>query len=244
MGMNIKYLNNVLKYILEDTLIERRVDDNYINFPFFDGDDKFYLLSNKFLPTNFFYKPVSFYEYCRDMYGLTVDESQYIWEQYRDVIRNNTITESINESVDMSDNKLINLIERILNLDYPNLSECYYDWAEYGCGMGVCCDPYAIGFVLPGEEYQYNDYLFKLVKSGYYDDMGNYPKELSEDLPEVCHEPPNIDEIEFDTILIGEEIFELLNDHFNDPKIWWNQLLFVLNNRFSLNATKIGIGIF
>ena len=142
----------------------------------------------------------------------------------------------------ITENRLINLIERVLDLDYPNLSECYYDWAEYGCGMGVCCDPYAIGFVLPDKEHY--EYLFKLVESGYYDDMGNYPKELSEDLPEVCYEPPNIGEIEFDTILIGEGIFELLNDHFNDPKIWWNQLLFVLNNRFGLNATKIGIGIF
>jgi hypothetical protein len=112
MGMNIKYLNNVLRYILEDTVIERRVDDNYINFPFFDGDDKFYPLSMEFLPTNFFYKPVSFYEYCRDMYGLTEDESQYIWEQYRNVIRNNTITESINESVDRMSRK--DYLEKIL----------------------------------------------------------------------------------------------------------------------------------
>jgi hypothetical protein len=144
----------------------------------------------------------------------------------------------------ITESKMVNLIERVLDMYYPDLSNCYYDWAEYNCGMGVCCDPYAVGFVLPDKEYY--QYLFKLVDSSYYDDMGYYPKELSEDLPEGCYEPPNIDNIgfEFDTILVGEEMFELLNDHFNDPKIWWNQLLFVLNNRFSLNATKIGIGIF
>jgi hypothetical protein len=46
------------------------------------------------------------------MYGLTEDESQYIWEQYRNVIRNNTITESINESVDRMSRK--DYLEKIL----------------------------------------------------------------------------------------------------------------------------------
>jgi hypothetical protein len=133
--MNIKYLNNVLRYILEDTVIERRVDDNYINFPFFDGDDKFYPLSMEFLPTNFFYKPVSFYEYCRDMYGLTEDESQYIWEQYRNVIRNNTITESINESVNISDNKRFN--DYVINDIIKNTSLEGHHFYLFDCNISV-----------------------------------------------------------------------------------------------------------
>ena len=116
-----KYLNNVLKYILEDTLIEIREDGNYINFPFFEGSDKYYSLGNSFLPINFLYRPTSFFEYCRDMYGLTVDEIDDIWEQYRDDIINNTITESINESVDRKDdylNRVTQFLVEDTKIDY------------------------------------------------------------------------------------------------------------------------------
>lgn len=142
----------------------------------------------------------------------------------------------------ITENTMVNLIERVLDLEYPDLTECYYDWANYNCGMGECCDPYAVGFVLPDNDYY--QYLFKLVDSKHYRDMGKYPKELSEELPEDCYEPPNIFDNKFDYILIGEEMFELLNDHFNDPRIWWNQLMVVLNKKFGFNATRIGIGIF
>ena len=142
----------------------------------------------------------------------------------------------------ITENTMVNLIERVLDLEYPDLTECYYDWANYNCGMGVCCDPYAVGFVLPEDDY--DQYLFKLVDGRHYRDIGNYSKELSEELPEVCYEQPNIFYDKFDYILIHEEMFELLDDHFNNPKNWWNQLLIVLNKKFGINATKIGIGVF
>ena len=46
-------------------------------------------------------------------------------------------------------------------MEFKGFDDIYYDWADFNCGMGVCCDMYAIGFVLPGREY--DDYLFKLV---------------------------------------------------------------------------------
>jgi hypothetical protein len=28
---------------------------------------------------------------------------------------------------------------------FDGFDDIYYDWAQYNCGMGVCCDPYAVG---------------------------------------------------------------------------------------------------
>ena len=66
------------------------------------------------------------------------------------------------------------VVYNLLNILFDGFEDIYYDWAEYNCGMGVCCDPYAIGFTLPKNEY--NDYLFKLVDPDHYDDDGDYPK--------------------------------------------------------------------
>ena len=60
--------------------------------------------------------------------------------------------------------------------------------------MGVCCDPYAIGFNLPDSEY--NEYLFKLVDVKLYDDDGDYPEDLKGELPEPCHNPPDLNDSE------------------------------------------------
>ena len=50
-------------------------------------------------------------------------------------------------------------------------------------------------------EYYYN-YLFKLVDSKYYDDVGDYPRELSDELPEPCLEPPTIENLK-ESILVN-----------------------------------------
>jgi hypothetical protein len=115
------------------------------------------------------------------------------------------------------------------------------DWAEYNCGMGICCDPYAIGFVLP-ESDNHDDYLFKLVRKGYRGD-GDYPKELSDELPEPCYERPDITyamDSNFDMIVISEEMMETLNNYFNKTKLWESELVSILNKKFGFNATKFG----
>ena len=103
--------------------------------------------------------------------------------------------------------------------------------------MGICCDPYAIGFVLPQNEF--DDYLFKLVDSEYYDDNGDYPEDLKGDLPEPCHNPPNINDRKFDTIVINEDMYERLNDLFNDINIWREPLVYIINKVFHTNAHSL-----
>jgi hypothetical protein len=119
-------------------------------------------------------------------------------------------------------------------MSFEGFDDSYYDWAEFNCGMGVCCDPYAVGFVLPDSEY--NDYLFKLVNSKYYDDDGDYPSELKGDLPEPCHNPPNINNKEFDTIILSDEMYERLESLFGSVDVWSVPLLTIINGVFNTNA--------
>ena len=135
------------------------------------------------------------------------------------------------------ESKLIKVLHTYLNLSFEGFDNCDYDWANFNCGMGVCCDQYAIGFSLPKSEY--DDYLFKLVNSEYYDDDGDYPEELKGELPEPCHNPPNINNPEFDTIIIDEDMYERLNDLFNNINVWREPLLSIINKVFHTNANSL-----
>ena len=53
----------------------------------------------------------------------------------------------------ITESKLTEVIYEYLDWSFQGFNKCYYDWAEFNCGMGVCCDPYAVGFVLPQKEY-------------------------------------------------------------------------------------------
>ena len=135
------------------------------------------------------------------------------------------------------ESKLTKVLYTYLNLSFEGFENCDYDWANFNCGMGVCCDQYAIGFSLPKSEY--DDYLFKLVNSEYYDDDGDYGEELKGELPEPCHNPPNINNPEFDTIVIDEDMYERLNDLFNNINVWREPLLSIINKVFHTNANSL-----
>ena len=137
----------------------------------------------------------------------------------------------------ITESKLVKIIHTYLNSSFEGFDECYYDWAEFNCGMGVCCDPYAVGFVLPDSIY--DDYLFKLVNGEYYDDDGDYPSELKGDLPEPCHNPPNINDPQFDTIILSEDMYEHLERLFGDMDVWKDPLLTIINGTFNINARNI-----
>ena len=137
----------------------------------------------------------------------------------------------------ISESKLTKVLHKYLNMSFEGFDNCYHDWAEFNCGMGVCCDPYAIGFVLPDSEY--NEYLFKLVDGNNYDDDGDYPSELSDDLPEVCENRPDVSNRKFDTIVIDEDMYERLNDLFNDIDVWKEPLLSIINKTFNTNAHRV-----
>ena len=137
----------------------------------------------------------------------------------------------------ITEKRLTEVLHKYLSKTIKGFDKCDYDWAEFGCGMGVCCDPYAIGFVLPDKNY--DDYLFKLVDGEYYDDDGDYPEELRGELPEVCHNPPNIQYGEFDTVIIREELYRTIRKVFGDINIWRNSLLHLLNEVYGFNARTL-----
>ena len=139
--------------------------------------------------------------------------------------------------VTITEKRLTEVLHKYLNTTIKGFDKCGYDWAEFGCGMGVCCDPYAIGFVLPDKNY--DDYLFKLVDGEFYDDRGNYPEELSGDLPEVCQSPPNIEYGEYETVIIYEELYQTIRKVFGDINIWRNSLLHLLNEVYGFNARTL-----
>lgn len=120
---------------------------------------------------------------------------------------------------------------------FDGFDDIYYDWAEYNCGMGVCCDPYAVGFVLPKNDY--DDYLFKLVDSKNYNDYGDYPKELRDDLPEVCYESPDVRNPNFNTIIFYRIFSEDIENYLGSESNWALVLLKLINEKFGCNATNI-----
>ena len=137
----------------------------------------------------------------------------------------------------ISESKLTKALHTYLTMSYEGFDNCYHDWAEFNCGMGVCCDPYAIGFNLPDSEY--NDYLFKLIYGGLYDDDGDYPEDLKDELPEPCHNPPDINDSEFNVIIINEDMYERISDLFNDIDVWREPLLSIINKTFNTNARSL-----
>jgi hypothetical protein len=137
----------------------------------------------------------------------------------------------------ISESKLTKVLHTYLTMSFEGFDDCIYDWSEFNCGMGVCCDPYAIGFVLPDSEY--NEYLFKLVDGNNYDDDGDYPSDVSDDLPEVCEDRPDLSNHEFESILISEEMYERITDLFGNIDIWRGSLLSIINKTFNTNARSL-----
>ena len=137
----------------------------------------------------------------------------------------------------ITEKRLTEVLHKYLDTRIKGFDKCYYDWADFDCGLGVCCDPYAIGFVLDGNDY--DDYLFKLVDGEFYEGDGDYPSELQDDLPEVCHSPPNIKNDDFDTIILSEEMFEIITKMFGNFYTWRDSLLTILNNTYGFNAKTL-----
>ena len=129
------------------------------------------------------------------------------------------------------------LIRKLMNSLFEGFDDIYYDWAEYNCGMGVCCDPYAVGFVLPKNDY--NDYLFLLVDDDNYDNNGDYPKELGDELPEACYEQPDMTNPNFNTIIFYRIFSEDIENYLGDEKNWAFDLMDIINEKFGCDAQRI-----
>jgi hypothetical protein len=137
----------------------------------------------------------------------------------------------------ISENQMMPVLHKLLNSMFNGFDDIHYDWAEFNCGMGVCCDPYSIGFVLPKNDY--NDYLFNLVDGDNYDPIGDYPEELKGDLPEVCHESPDIKDPRFDTIIFYEVFAEDIEDFLGPKENWELSLLDLINKTYHIEASNI-----
>ena len=152
------------------------------------------------------------------------------------VIKNNDLKENIRKVL-REETNIKPVLNNLLNMLFDGFDDIYYDWAQYNCGMGVCCDPYAVGFVLPKNNY--DDYLFKLVDGNNYSTNGNYPKYLKDELPEVCYEMPDVKNPNFNFIIFYEEFAEEIEDYLGPKSNWKMELLKLINKKFGCEATNI-----
>jgi len=77
---NKKYLDKVVEHLVRSTEID--YENKEVNTPF--NLRPLHLLS---LPLHLF-SPLSltFSSYCKNMFGLTDDEMEYVWKEYRNII--------------------------------------------------------------------------------------------------------------------------------------------------------------
>ena len=142
-------------------------------------------------------------------------------------------------SLNESEIKTYSSLHRLLNMLFDGFDNIDYDWANYMCGMGECCDPYAIGFTLP--ESDYDDYLFKLVDGEMYDDDSDYPEEFQDELPGPCFQQPDLKDPKFDTIVFYGYYAEEIEDYMGNESNWSSDLLKIINNQFGCDAKRIVI---
>ena len=83
-----KYLDKVLDYIISRTKID--YDNNLISTPFFLPPPSSFSFFISFFSSlsihSSLYFPSFFSDYCKRFYGLTEDEIEYVWEEYKKII--------------------------------------------------------------------------------------------------------------------------------------------------------------
>ena len=84
------YLDKVVEFLVRDTRIDYK--SRVIHTPFYSSSpsldstffDTFKILLPSFSPRPFYF---FFPDYCKDVYGLTDDEIKYVWNIYKDIIK-------------------------------------------------------------------------------------------------------------------------------------------------------------
>ena len=182
-----------------------------------------------------------------DSSGIDSDNYGSVYDVIYEFLVNSNYTEQIRDfffdSMDNCGNvlkeetKIQPVLRNLLNMLFEGFDDIYYNWANYMCGMGECCDPYAIGFTLP--EKDYDDYIFKLVDGEMYDDDADYPKEFRDELPEPCYQQPDLKDPRFDTIVFYGLYAEDIENYFGSEDNWALDLLKIINNQFGCDAKRI-----
>ena len=111
------HLDKVVEQIVSETMVNYRRGE--IQFPFVQlqtSSPAYPILGlrHSFPPSSTFIS--SFYKYCRDVYGLTEDEMEYIWEKYQINLKE-ILNKILNESVDLSysDDKDFPFLNKLAN---------------------------------------------------------------------------------------------------------------------------------
>jgi hypothetical protein len=113
------FLHKVVEFLVKDTIID--YGDNHIDFPFFPS----YRLYINDANLDYFFHKGRYSQYCKDNYGLTHEESLYVWGIYIDMIKEkiNTNGESLNESDDRRKNfldKVVDFLVKDTKVNYDN----------------------------------------------------------------------------------------------------------------------------
>jgi len=82
---NKKYIDKVINHLVRGTKIDYK--NNFIYFPFSSPSSRIQSLT--FFSLSRRRKPLfSFSKYCRNQFGLTEEEVEYVWKEYREIIKN------------------------------------------------------------------------------------------------------------------------------------------------------------
>ena len=114
------FLDKVVEFLVKDTIID--YGDNHIDLPFFPMYRLY--ISDENLEYHYFHKD-RFNKYCRDHYGLTEEETFYVWAIYIDMIKEKIKINdgSLNESDDRRKNfldKVVDFIVKDTKVDYED----------------------------------------------------------------------------------------------------------------------------
>ena len=106
-------LNKIVDQLVSETEIDyenTEIDASFITQAFL-LPSSFYLFSSSFFPY--------FFKYCRNIYGLTEEETEYVWIQYRKIIKDKIKNKPLNESTE--DNALNKIVDQLMDetdIDY------------------------------------------------------------------------------------------------------------------------------
>jgi hypothetical protein len=85
---NKRYLDKVVDLLVSDTIIDS--DRKEVHYPFESGYYYFYPYVDTYMSFSPSYRTstsgLSFSYYCKDIYGLTDQEIEYVWDEYRKII--------------------------------------------------------------------------------------------------------------------------------------------------------------